>query len=132
VETVPVKTLDQIYKRFVDPSDKVFLKVDAQGYEPNILTGARKLIDCCAAIQLEMALFSSYQCQKLLPEMMELMSDRGFALVHLERGFWDAFTGYLIEVDGIFLRTDKLDARFARHRVLDELSGSIGPVTTDH
>jgi len=103
-ETVPVTTLDRLYPRYIGASDRVFLKIDAQGYEPNILAGAQDLLASCAAVQLEMSLFSVYQGQVLFPEMMRSMLDRGFDIVHLERGFWDPATGYLIEVDGIFVR----------------------------
>ena len=105
-EKVLIKTLDQIWTEFVGPSDNVFLKLDVQGYEPQILAGAQTSLSCCKAVQMEMALFQSYLGQKSLSEMMEIMSKRDFKLVHLERGFWDARTGYLIEVDGIFVRSE--------------------------
>ena len=64
----------------------------------------------------QMALFPSYRGQTLLPEMISSMSDQGFALVHLERGFWDSSSGYLIEADGIFVRMDRLAGDFADRR----------------
>jgi hypothetical protein len=48
--------------------------------------------------------------------MMRFMLDRGFEIVHLERGFSDADTGYLIEVDGIFVRRDKISCGFAANQ----------------
>lgn len=111
-ERVQLSTLDRIYREFSSASDAVFLKIDAQGYEPNVLAGARELLSACAAVQMEMALFPSYRGQKLLPEMITSMSDRGFALVHLERGFWDSCSGYLIEADGIFVRRERLVGSF--------------------
>jgi FkbM family methyltransferase len=107
-EIVLVKTLDQVCQEFVGPSDRVFLKIDAQGYEPQILMGARSLLVGCSAVQMEMALFLSYQGQKSFPEMMEYMSESGFRLAHLERGFWDARSGFLMEADGIFVRADEI------------------------
>jgi hypothetical protein len=112
-ETVPVTTLDRIAPQFAASSDKVFLKIDAQGYEPNILAGAGDLLASCMAVQLEMSLFAVYQGQKLFPEMMRFMLDRGFEIVHLERGFSDADTGYLNEADGIFVRRDQNSGGFA-------------------
>jgi FkbM family methyltransferase len=112
VERVLIKTLDQVCHRFIDSSDRVFLKIDAQGYEPQILNGALAFLSRCEAVQMEMALFPSYQGQQSFSEMMEFMSESGFSLVHLERGFWDARTGYLIEVDGVFVRTEDLDRAF--------------------
>ena len=114
VEIVPVTTLDQVEHRFVDPSDRVFLKIDAQGYEPNILLGGDAFLTRCHAVQIEMALFRSYHEQKNMLEMIEFMNQRGFRLVDLERGFWDDRTGYLVEVDGVFVRVDDLPEALRR------------------
>ena len=40
--------------------------------------------------------------------MIGFMHERGFRLVNLERVFWDDRTGYLLEVDGMFVRADDL------------------------
>jgi len=56
-ETVPVTTLDHVQHRFVGLSDRVFLKIDAQGYEPNILMGGDVFLTRCRSVQIEMALF---------------------------------------------------------------------------
>ena len=107
-ETVPVTTLDHVQHRLVGPSDRVFLKIDAQGYEPNILRGGDAFLTRCCAVQIEMSLFPSYHQQKSLVEMIGCMHERGFRLVNLERVFWDDRTGYLLEVDGMFVRADDL------------------------
>lgn len=108
IEKVAITTLDKIYKEFIGPTDRVFLKIDAQGYEPQILAGAREFLGCCKAVQMEMALFPSYRGQKMFLEMIECMNESGFRLVHLERGFSDTRTGYLIEVDGVFVQINDL------------------------
>jgi FkbM family methyltransferase len=117
-ERVQVAILDKIYRNLTDPSEnKIFLKIDAQGYEPTVLAGAEEFISCCVAVQLEMALLPSYQNQTLLPEMIDFMRKKGFELAHLERGFWDCRTGYLIEADGIFVRAEILERDFPRGAV---------------
>jgi FkbM family methyltransferase len=121
-EEVRVHVLDRIYRNLTDPSeDKIFLKIDAQGYEPIVLAGAREFLSCCVAVQLELALLPSYQNQTLLPEMIGLMRKRGFELVHLERGFWDERTGYLLEADGIFVRAEMLERDFPRSIIADSV-----------
>jgi FkbM family methyltransferase len=112
-ETVSVQALDQLADRFVHPSDNILLKIDAQGYEPQILAGAEKFLRSCTAVQIEMALFSSYRGQKGFFEIAHLMNERGFRLVHLEPVFGDCVTGYLIEVDGVFVREDRLQGVFS-------------------
>jgi hypothetical protein len=63
-----------------------------------------------------------YQRQTLLPEVIGLMRKSGFELVHLDRGFWDDRTGYLLEVDGIFVRAEILERDFPRSVVADTVS----------
>jgi FkbM family methyltransferase len=121
-ERVQIEVLDKIYKDLIDPSEnKIFLKIDAQGYEPTVLDGAQEFLSCCMAVQLEMALFQAYRGQTLLPEMISLMRESGFGLAHLERVFWDVHTGYLLEADGIFVRADILDRDFPRDAVANRV-----------
>ena len=121
-ERVKVEVLDRIYRNLTDPSElKIFLKIDAQGYEPAVLAGAREFLSYCVAVQLELALLPSYQSQTLLPEMIGLMRKKGFELVYLERGFWDERTGYLVEADGIFVRAEMLERDFPHSMITDSL-----------
>jgi FkbM family methyltransferase len=121
-ERVRIGLLDNIYKNLTNPSDKIFMKIDVQGYEPAVLAGASEFLSCCVAVQLEMALLPSYQGQVLFPEMIDFMRRSGFAPVHFERGFWDGRTGYLVEADGIFVRAEILERDFPRGGVADGAS----------
>jgi FkbM family methyltransferase len=112
-ESVSVRRLDQIYRSLDGSGANFFLKLDVQGYEPNVLTGAREFLLTCRAVQMEIALLPSYQCQLLFQDMVELMLQKRFLLVHLERGLWDPCSGFLIEVDGIFVRQDDVERYFA-------------------
>jgi FkbM family methyltransferase len=126
-ERVRVAVLDRIYRNLTDTSEhKAFLKIDAQGYEPAVLAGAREFLSCCVAVQLELALIPSYQNQTLLPEMIGLMRKREFELVYLERGFSDERTGYLIEADGIFVRAELLERDFPRSIIVDSVPSQTG------
>ena len=50
------------------------------------------------------------------------MRKSGFELIHLERGFWDYRTGYLVETDGIFVRAEVVEEDFPRNAATDSLS----------
>jgi FkbM family methyltransferase len=115
-EGVTVRRLDQIYGSLSSSGTNFFLKLDVQGYEPNVLTGASEFLLTCRAVQMEIALLASYQSQLPFRDMVELMLQKRFHLVHLERGFWDPYSGFLIEVDGIFVREDDVERYFAMRR----------------
>ena len=44
-ERVPLRRLDEVAGPYLRPDDRVFLKIDAQGYDAEVLAGARGLID---------------------------------------------------------------------------------------
>ena len=103
-EEIKVKTLDDIYSDVVNDSDRVYLKIDTQGFEENVLRGAEGSLESIDTIQLEMSLTPLYQDGLLFDEMYGLLCRKGYVLVALEPGFTDEETGQLLQVDGIFHR----------------------------
>ena len=103
-EEIKVKTLDDIYSDVVNDFDKVYLKIDTQGFEENVLRGAEDSLGSIDTIQLEMSLTPLYQDGLLFDEMYSLLCQKGYVLVALEPGFTDEETGQLLKVDGIFHR----------------------------
>ncbi|WP_433971473.1 FkbM family methyltransferase [Tunturiibacter lichenicola] len=102
-ELVPVRRLDDVLPEDAE-SCKIFLKLDVQGYEPQVLSGAAHTLTQTSAVQLEMSLLPLYEGEQLLPQMSAAMKARGFDLWDLEPSFRDTNTGRLLQVDGIFTR----------------------------
>jgi hypothetical protein len=102
-ESVPVRRLDDILPP-PDSTRRIFLKLDVQGYEPQVLAGATRLLTHTLAVQLEMSLIPLYRGEVLMPEISARMKDTGFELWDLEPSFRDPTTGRLLQVDGIFTR----------------------------
>ena len=109
-ELIEIKTLDSIFCDLCKPGNSVYLKIDAQGFESKILTGAEKSLAHIDTIQMEMSLVPLYKDELLFNEMYKLMSERGFSLVALESGFADPVSGHLLQVDGIFRRSPSVIA----------------------
>lgn len=103
-EEVPVRRLDSVLAGHGGPGGRAFLKVDAQGYERAVLDGASGCLAGIAGVQLEMPLTPLYQGEASMPELVEYMAGRGFALVSLEPAWSDPASGRLLQVDGIFFR----------------------------
>lgn len=105
-EAVEVETLDRLWDRFVRPGERVWLKVDTQGHERDVLLGAAGSLPRIDTLQLEMSPVRLYEGEALFMEMYERVVAAGFACVHLEPGLVDPETERLLSLDGYFHRVD--------------------------
>jgi FkbM family methyltransferase len=76
-ELVRVRRLDSIWNE-IEVCGNVFLKVDTQGFEAEVIRGAEGCLSEVAAIQLELSLRPLYEGETLLGPMLEIMHDMGF------------------------------------------------------
>ncbi|HEY4289595.1 MAG TPA: FkbM family methyltransferase [Puia sp.] len=101
-EKVPIRKLDSIFDQYVEPGDNVFLKIDTQGYEKNVLDGAEKSLPRIKGIQVEMSLVPLYSGEMLFPDMLSHLTSKGYMMFHMEPVFTSPTTGQLLQVDGMF------------------------------
>jgi FkbM family methyltransferase len=105
-EKIKICRLDTVFDNYYQPEDQIFLKIDTQGYEKNVLEGAIKSIPKIRGMQLELSLVSLYKGSPQYLEMLEYINSLGFQLFSIENGFYEAKTGRLMQIDGIFFRED--------------------------
>lgn len=103
-EPVVVKTIDGIWDIIDLQSGPIFLKIDTQGYEKEVLSGAKGNIHNFIGIQVEMSLHRTYSGQPQIEEMIPFMYQQGFELFAIWDGFSDPRSGQILEVDGLFFR----------------------------
>jgi FkbM family methyltransferase len=103
-EEVQVARLDRAILEHAGRDDRIYLKIDAQGFERQILAGGGRAMKRVIGVQLEMSLQALYRGEWLIGEAMRAMTRRGFRLCSLEYGFCDPATGEMLQVDGIFFR----------------------------
>lgn len=103
-EKIKIHSLDSIINDYLKPNDRVFLKIDTQGFEKNVLDGAQNSIRFIKGIQMEMSLIPLYEGEVLFFDMVEHMKKIGFSLYSIEGGFSDPESGRLLQIDGIFLK----------------------------
>lgn len=107
-EWVPLRRLDSIAMKYLDKEAKLFLKIDAQGYEERVLEGAKNILPYAIGLQLELSLVPLYSGQAGFLEILHLLQEQGFDLYALFPEFIDPNTGRLLQVDGLFFRTKRI------------------------
>ena len=106
-ETVPMETLDSVSAEFLQPSSRIGIKLDVQGYEMNVLRGGPELLRRAVFIEAELLFAELYEGQAEAKELIDLFYDSGLRLAWLEGMPWsfDHRTGVLDWADGVFVRT---------------------------
>lgn len=103
-ESVTVKRLDTALGTMILPSDRVYLKLDVQGYEGNVLAGAVETLRAIMAVETEVSMAPMYEGSVLYAEMIQQLDDLEFQLISWEDVLTDPRTGYALQADCIFVR----------------------------
>ena len=103
-ETIRVRTLDQVFPALCTQARNIYLKMDTQGFERNVLLGAKESLKRIDTVQMELSLVPLYSHQPLFNEMYSLMIELGYTLIAIEDTFSDPSSGQLLQADGIFHR----------------------------
>ena len=105
-EVVPISRLDFLPSGFLQNGEKqIFLKVDVQGYELQVLDGAKELLKRIVGAQLEVSFVALYKGQALVPPLIDYMMRKGFEIWGIIPGFTDNSSGRMLQADLIFFRS---------------------------
>jgi FkbM family methyltransferase len=103
-ERVPLQRLDSLQSHWSGARERLFLKVDVQGLEKDVINGATETLERVVAVEAELSLAPLYEGQVLFAEMVSMLDRAGFHLVSVEPTFADVRTGHMLQMDGIFVR----------------------------
>ncbi len=102
-QTIEIHTLDSLFKNLHIESPNIYMKVDTQGFEKNVLLGAKESLKKIKAVQLEMSVQTLYEGEDLYFQLSDFLYKEGFRLIKIMRGLTKA-NGELLQFDGVFLR----------------------------
>jgi len=106
-ETVKLSRLDTLAKDYIKSETKsIFLKIDVQGLEKQVIEGATAILPLVKGIKLELSLVPLYEGQVLFKEMIDIIEKLGYELYGIEPGFTAEKTGRMLQMDGIFFKPD--------------------------
>jgi len=105
-ERVPISRLDSVADKYLEPNSNLFIKIDTQGYEWQVLNGAHETLKRANGVLCELSLVPLYEGQRLWKDVIDRLDAEGFALWALQKGFTDPRTGQSLQMDAIFFRRD--------------------------
>ena len=103
-EIVSMSRLDSIALPYLSGKDSVYLKIDTQGFERQVLNGAVGILPRICGVQLELSLTPLYKGETSFRDMLDHMTVLGYELHGLTPAFTDATSGRLLQVDGVFFK----------------------------
>jgi FkbM family methyltransferase len=99
-ETIQVRTLDEFASNL---SGNLFLKIDTQGYEKQVLQGARKTMPRLKGILMELPIIHLYEGTWQFHEALEFMASAGFVPAQIHPvNYHSKDRVSLVEVDCLF------------------------------
>jgi FkbM family methyltransferase len=104
-EHVTAARLDTLAPVLLQGARATFLKLDVQGYEREVLQGAIDTLPRVSAIEVELSLRELYRGQALMHDIGAILHSAGFFPVWLERAFVEPETGFMLQVDALFVRS---------------------------
>jgi FkbM family methyltransferase len=103
-ERVRVRSLDGALADVITQDETLMLKMDVQGFEHFVLSGATAILQQVKVIECELSFVSLYEGQLLFPQMLALLDTLGFQPVSFNPVLLHPVSGHALQLDGIFAR----------------------------
>lgn len=100
----PVVALDDVFAQYRGDAKRIYLKIDTQGFEAEVLAGAARTLPEIFAVHMELSIVPLYEGQKLYPHFFDFFAAQGFELWGLEEEFVDPRTGRMLQFNATFTR----------------------------
>jgi FkbM family methyltransferase len=102
--TVEMRALDE-YLEQLKLAEKVLLKIDVQGYEAQVLNGAKELLKRVAYVLLEVSFQPLYEGQGAFAEIHTFLQSAGFSYSGNLEQLLSPLDGSVLQADALFVRT---------------------------
>lgn len=103
-EATRVQTVDSVADAYLKDETALFLKIDTQGFEWEVLDGAAQTLPRVRGLLCELSLTPLYENQRLWGDMIRRLENSGFTLWSLQPAFTDPRDGRVLQVDASFFR----------------------------
>tara|TARA_B100000575_G_scaffold285259_1_gene280322 strand:+ start:267 stop:989 length:723 start_codon:yes stop_codon:yes gene_type:complete len=103
-EKISIFPLDNFYNKITNMKKNILVKIDTQGYELEILKGAKKTLDYINAIYVEVSLVELYKNQPLFDEILDYVKKAGFSVWSVDQAVGNKETGQTYQLDILFTK----------------------------
>ncbi|MGL5804975.1 MAG: FkbM family methyltransferase [Xenococcaceae cyanobacterium] len=109
-EKVPIKRIDSVFEELIDRqnSTRIYLKLDTQGYDWNVLQGLGVYSNQILALQTEVSVIPLYQDSPNYLESIERLNQMQFELVDLIPVCRDEKNMRIIEFDCVMSKVNSI------------------------
>jgi FkbM family methyltransferase len=106
---VPVRRLDQVLDQCTQGIDnpRLYLKIDTQGYDPQVLAGAAGVLERMLGLQTELPVKHVYEGLPSYLESLRILSEKGFDLVDFMPVSRDTNGLTAVELDCVMVRRNQ-------------------------
>jgi FkbM family methyltransferase len=103
-ESVPLYRLDHLLPLLQKDAKRVFLKLDTQGFEAQVIDGAEGVLGKIEGIHCEMSMLPLYEGQTLWQDMLAKFYSKKFTLWNMKSGFSNPQLGRMLQFDATLFR----------------------------
>lgn len=103
---VPVHRLDEFWRQQNFTAQKVFLKIDTEGHDQDVIKGATGILDRIQLIMVESPARPRYEGEATIPDMLKFMADLDFCLCRAEKNCYNTQAGMDTALDVVFARRE--------------------------
>lgn len=105
-EEVEIRTIDSLITDLSLKGKRLYVKIDTQGFELEVLSGATQLLDQIVGLEVEASLTELYKGQPQFADVCGFLHNRRFIPVAFQPAFSDPKSGYMLQVDAFFVPSD--------------------------
>lgn len=105
-EKIKILTLDKVMEKYNNENKNIFIKIDTQGYELEVIKGGIETIKKSKAILCELSLVELYKNQATWKQIISILEKEEYSLWCIQEGFTNPNTGQTLQVDGLFLKEE--------------------------
>jgi FkbM family methyltransferase len=102
-EQITLRRLDSLLPEVLGASTSVFLKIDTQGYERQVVEGAGSALGSLKGVQLELSETPMYAGEASFLHMTTIMASKGFRIGLIRPFAFDPRTRFLVQSDVVFV-----------------------------